>query len=163
MIKLLLSDVDGVMTDGGVTFTQEGWQTMTFSIRDGLGIRLWQRAGRKFGIVTGRQTSMVALRAKDLDIDIVHQGVADKLPVVEQIAQQQGISLDEIAYVGDDLPDLPAIRAVGMGVAVGDAADEVQAGADHMLTTPGGYGAVRELVETILKTDGVWEPLVAKF
>lgn len=163
MIQLLLSDVDGVMTDGGVTLDATGGQALTFSIRDGLGIKLWQGAGRAFGIVTGRDTPMVAARAAGLGVEILHQGVFDKLPVVEQIANERGLSMDQIAYVGDDLPDLPCLRAVGLGVAVADAVAEVQAGADHVLTTPGGYGAVRELIESILKEDGAWDAVVAKF
>ncbi|MEM6654793.1 MAG: HAD hydrolase family protein [Planctomycetota bacterium] len=168
MIKLLLSDVDGVMTDGGVTFTSSaggaaGGQTMTFSIRDGLGVKLWQGAGREFGIVTGRDTPMVAERAAALGIELLYQGRFQKLPTVEQIAADRGLAMDEIAYVGDDLPDLPVIRAVGLGVAVADAVDEVQAAADHVLTTPGGYGAVRELIETILKDDGAWDAVLESF
>lgn len=167
MIQLLLSDVDGVMTDGGVAFgeTEGGEQVelKTFSIRDGLGIRLWQRAGGEFGIVTGRESGIVARRAAELDIAILAQGVSDKLPVVERIAAERGVALDQIAYVGDDLPDLPVIRAVGLGVAVADAAAEVKAGADLVLTTPGGRGAVRELVEKILKDAGRWNDLLAPF
>lgn len=162
-IKLLLTDVDGVMTDGGVTFDSSGGQSMTFSIRDGLGIRLWQRAGGAFGIVTGRRTEMVANRAANLDITIVEQGVSEKLPVVERIAAEHGVSLAEIAYVGDDLPDLPVIREVGIGVAVADAAEEVKAGADLVLSTPGGRGAVRELIEKLLKEAGKWENLLTAF
>ncbi|MEM6330202.1 MAG: HAD hydrolase family protein [Planctomycetota bacterium] len=161
MIQLLLSDVDGVMTDGGVTLTRGGGEQMTFSIRDGLGIKLWQHAGGQFGIVTGRQTEMVGQRAEALGVEVVHQGVADKLPVVEQIAAERGVPLEHIAYLGDDLPDLPAIRAVGLGVAVADAAAEVQTGADLVLQTPGGRGAVRELVETLLKESGKWDALLA--
>jgi len=176
MIKLLLTDVDGVMTDGGVTFSHStcedpsgaanGWletESKTFSIRDGLGIRLWQRAGGEFGIVTGRQSEIVARRAAELDVTILHQGIGDKLPVVEQIAKQQGLTLDEVAYVGDDLPDLPVIRQVGMGVAVADAAEEVIAGADCTLNTRGGHGAVRELVERILKKENRWDAVIAGY
>ncbi len=162
-IKLLLSDVDGVMTDGSVTFDAAGVESKTFNIRDGLGIRLWQKAGGEFGIVTGRQSEIVARRASELDVAIVHQGVSVKLPVVEQIAVDRGVSLAEVAYVGDDLPDLPVIRAVGLGVAVGDAAGEVKAGANHVLQAHGGRGAVRELVEMILKDSGQWETLLAAY
>ena len=176
MIKLLLTDVDGVMTDGGVTFSYAAptdpsgqpvgvaeTESKTFSIRDGLGIRLWQRAGGEFGIVTGRKSQIVARRAAELDVTILHQGISDKLPVVEQIANEQGVSLAEVAYVGDDLPDLPVIRQVGMGVAVADAAAEVIAGADYTLHTCGGRGAVRELVEHILKKENRWEAMIAGY
>lgn len=162
-IRLVLTDVDGVMTDGGVTFGADGRQAMTFSIRDGLGIRLWQHAGGRLGIVTGRETPMVAQRAADLDVEFVHQGVSDKLPVVKQVAAEAGVPLDEVAYLGDDLPDLPAIRAVGLGVAVADAAAEVQAGADLVLATPGGRGALRELIEKLLNEQGKWDAVIAAF
>lgn len=171
-IQLLLTDVDGVMTDGGVTCltvgdgaadTQHVSQSLTFNIRDGLGIKLWQLAGFELGIVTGRKTEMVAQRSADLGIEIVEQGAIFKLPVVEKIAQAKGIPLEQIAYVGDDLPDLPVIRAVGLGVAVADAADEVKAGADLVLQTPGGRGALRELIEKLLKDAGKWGDVLAAF
>lgn len=155
-IKLLLSDVDGVLTDGGLTFDSNGVESKTFNVRDGLGIRLWQKLGGEFGIITGRLSSIVEKRADELDIVLLKQGIGDKLPIVKDIAKEKGLSLDAIAYVGDDLPDLPVIEAVGLGVAVADAAAEVRAGADWITETPGGRGAVRELVETILKASGRW-------
>lgn len=162
-IKWLLSDVDGVMTTGGVTFDSTGNETKTFNIRDGLGIRLWQRAGGEFGIITGRQSSIVAKRAAELDITLLHQGVSDKLPVVERIASEAGITLEQIAYIGDDLPDLPVIRAVGLGVAVGDAAQELLDGCDYKTTQPGGHGAIRGLVELLLKETGKWKDALAPY
>lgn len=171
-IKLILTDVDGVMTDGGVTFSHhetpdghEGGEseTKTFNIRDGLGIRLWQQVGGNFGIVTGRQSPIVARRATELGIDIVHQGISEKLPVVETLCSELATSFDKIAYVGDDLPDLPVIRRAGLGVAVADAALEVREGADLVLNSPGGRGAIRELVELILKQTGRWEAVVARY
>lgn len=162
LIKLLLSDIDGVMTDGGVAYDSQQAETKTFNIRDGLGIRLWQRTSRKFGVVTGRESPIVARRMAELDVAIVHQGVSEKLPAVERIAAEQGVRLAEVAYVGDDLPDLPVIRRVGIGVAVADAAEEVKAAANHVLETRGGRGAVRELVEVILKEAGEWEALVER-
>lgn len=155
-IKLLLSDVDGVMTDGGLTFDSAGIESKTFSVRDGLGIRLWQQFGGKFGIVTGRISSIVERRAEELDVAIIKQGIGEKLSVVKRIAEENGLPMDAIAYIGDDLPDLPVIQAVGLGVAVADAAEEVQQGANWITTTPGGRGAVRELVEALLKTSGRW-------
>lgn len=155
-IKLLLSDVDGVMTDGGLTFDSNGVESKTFSVRDGLGIRLWQRMGGDFGIITGRLSPIVEQRANELDIQLLKQGIGDKLPVLKDIAEERGIPLEAIAYIGDDLPDLPAIQAVGLGVAVADAAAEVREGADWVTKTAGGHGAVRELVEMILKSSGRW-------
>ncbi len=155
-IKLLLSDVDGVMTDGGLTFDSQGVESKTFSVRDGLGIRLWQQLGGKFGIVTGRISTIVERRAEELDVAIIKQGIGEKLSVVRAIAEENDLSMEAIAYIGDDLPDLPVIQAVGLGVAVADAAEEVRQGANWVTKTPGGRGAVRELVETILKNSNRW-------
>ena len=150
-IKLLLSDVDGVMTDGSVIYDSTGAELKSFNIRDGLGIRLWQRAGARFGVVTGRESPMVTRRCSELGVGILVQNAGAKLPVVEQIAADEGVSLEEIAYIGDDLPDLPVIKAVGLGVAVADAAEELLHAADMTTELPGGRGAIRELIELILK------------
>lgn len=158
-IELLLTDVDGVLTDGGITFDANGVETKTFSVRDGLGIRLWQKSGKRLGVVTGRASRIVEQRCNELDIELLFQAVGEKLPVVEQIAEDAGLSLEQIAFIGDDLPDLPAIRAVGLGVAVADAAQEVRDGADYVTATPGGRGALRELVELLLKSSGAWSEL----
>lgn len=156
-IELLLTDIDGVLTDGGITYDDRGVETKTFNVRDGLGVRLWQRAGGKVGIVTGRASTVVENRAADLDIEIVCQAVKEKLPVIREIAESAGIELEQVAYLGDDLPDLPAIRAVGFGAAVADAAPELIEAADYVTTTPGGRGALREVVEKLLKDSGRWE------
>lgn len=156
-IQLLLTDVDGVLTDGGLTFDGQGVESKTFNVRDGLGIRLWQRAGGKVGIVTGRISEIVERRASELDIEIVHQAVGEKLSVIQDIAEEHGVSLDQIAYLGDDLPDLPTIEAVGFGVAVADAAEEVLDAADYVTQKPGGSGALREVVDKLLKESGRWE------
>jgi YrbI family 3-deoxy-D-manno-octulosonate 8-phosphate phosphatase len=162
-IELILSDVDGVLTDGGIVFDNQGVETKQFHIRDGMGIKLWQRAGYRFGLVTGRSSQIVRVRAAELGIDLVRQAAEEKFPAVQQIVEELGVRLDQVCYIGDDLPDLPAIRAVGFGVAVADAAPEVRAAAKWTTTLPGGRGAVRELVELILKSQGRWEDLVKKF
>ncbi len=156
-IRLLLTDVDGVLTDGSLTFDANGVETKTFSVRDGLGIRLWQRAGGEVGIVTGRASTIVDTRAKELDIKIVYQAVKEKLAIVKDIAAEHGCTLEQVAYLGDDLPDLPVIRAVGYGVAVADAAPEVLDAANYVTDKPGGRGALREVVEELLKESGKWE------
>ena len=147
-IELVLSDVDGVLTSGGIVFDNQGIESKEFHIRDGLGIRLWQRAGFRFGILTARTSHIVRLRAVELGIDIVRQGFEDKLPVAQQIIAQQGLQMEQVCYIGDDLTDLPVIRRVGLGVAVSDAANEVRAAADWVTETAGGRGAVRELIES---------------
>lgn len=156
-IALLLTDVDGVLTDGGITFDGNGVETKTFNVRDGLGVRLWQRAGGRFGIVTGRASKIVERRSEELDIEFVFQAVKEKLPVVSNLAKELDLPLDQIAYVGDDLPDLPVIRAVGFGVAVADAVPELLEAADYVTTAPGGKGALREVIEKLLKDSGQWE------
>lgn len=155
-IRVVLSDVDGVMTDGSLSFDAQGAEIKTFHVRDGLGIKLWQKAGGVFGIVTGRDTSVVDHRARELGIDHVRQGVSDKLPVVRELAAKLGVGLDQVAYLGDDLPDAESIAAVGLGIAVADAVDEARDAARLVTRSPGGRGAVREAIETILRQSGRW-------
>ncbi len=159
-IELILSDVDGVMTDGGVILHDEGHQSVRFHIQDGFGIRLWQKSGGQFGIITGRQREAVRQRATDLGIAILHQGRIDKLPALQEIASELGIEQEAICYIGDDLPDLPAIRAAGLGVAVANGVQEVREGADYTTSLSGGHGAIREVVELILKNRGAWDEIV---
>lgn len=156
-ISLLLTDVDGVLTDGSLTFDGNGLETKTFNVRDGLGVRLWQRAGGRFGIITGRASKIVEQRSEELDIEFVYQAVKEKLPLVSDLAKGLNLPLDRIAYVGDDLPDLPTIRAVGFGAAPADAAPELLESADYVTKATGGRGALREIVEKLLKDSGKWE------
>ena len=153
-IKLLSCDVDGVMTDGSLLFTSEGQEIKTFNILDGQGIKMLQNSGVKIAIITGRTSAMVQNRAKNLGIEILYQGREDKINAIEDIAQDFNLQLDEIAHIGDDLPDLPVIRKVGLGVTVPNGADLVKAHAHHCTTKAGGKGAVRELCELILKAQG---------
>lgn len=162
-IRLLLSDIDGVMTDGGVVFDNEGVETKVFNIRDGLGIRLWQKAGHDFGIVTGRTSGIVQRRAVELDIELVRQGVKDKLPIVHQIIESLSLEPNQVAYIGDDLPDLSTVKFVGLGIAVADACAELIEAADHITATNGGRGAVREAIEMILKHQGRWPEMIETF
>ena len=162
-IEAILSDVDGVLTDGKVVFNNEGIETKSFHIRDGMGIRIWQRAGYRFGIVTGRTSNIVKTRAAELEIETVRQGVADKLPIVNEIAADLGLGLSQICYIGDDLPDLPVIKAVGLGVAVANAAAEVVDAADHVTQLAGGQGAVRETIESLLRAKHRWQDVMSRF
>ncbi len=162
-IELILSDVDGVLTPGDVTYNNEGIETKQFHIRDGLGIQLWQRAGYRFGIVTGRTSQIVKFRAAELNIELVRQGFANKLPVAREVADACGVSLEQVCYIGDDLLDLPVIKAVGLGVAVADAAPEVLAAAHYITDRPGGRGAVRELIEMLLKAKHRWQDIISRF
>jgi 3-deoxy-D-manno-octulosonate 8-phosphate phosphatase (KDO 8-P phosphatase) len=162
-IELILSDVDGVLTDGGVIFDNQGIEIKRFHIRDGLGIRLWQRAGHHFGIVTGRASHIVQLRAVELGVDIVRQGIDDKLPAVKQILAEQKLQPEQVCYVGDDLPDLPVLRYVGLAVAVGDGSEDLRRAAHYVTEAHGGRGAVREVVELILKSQGRWDDVLQKY
>jgi 3-deoxy-D-manno-octulosonate 8-phosphate phosphatase (KDO 8-P phosphatase) len=162
-VQLLLLDCDGVLTTGGVTWSNDGIEEKTFHIRDGLGIRLWQRSGGKAGIVTGRSSHVVQLRAEELGMAIVRQGVDDKLTAVAAILTEHGLSWDQTAFIGDDLPDLGCVMRCGVGVAVADACPEVQDAARLITGLPGGKGAVREVVERLLRARGQWESIVARY
>jgi 3-deoxy-D-manno-octulosonate 8-phosphate phosphatase (KDO 8-P phosphatase) len=162
-VRLLLLDVDGVLTDGGVTWGNDGIEQKTFHIRDGLGLRLWQRAGCLAGIITGRSSHVVQVRAEELGIGIVRQGVEDKLSAAATILAECGLAWDQVAFVGDDLPDLPVIRRVGAGIAVADACAEVRGAAAWVTALPGGHGAVREVVERLLRARGAWEAIVSRY
>ncbi|MEX0586004.1 MAG: HAD hydrolase family protein [Pirellulales bacterium] len=162
-IELLLADVDGVLTDGRLAFDNQGIETKQFHIRDGLGIKLWQRAGHRFGVITSRTSQIVKVRAAELGVEIVRQGFEEKLPVVKELLGQLALTSRQVAYIGDDLPDLPVLGFVGLGIAVADATREVRAGARHVTEAAGGAGAVREVVEMILQAQGRWDDLVSKY
>ncbi len=162
-IEMILCDVDGVLTDGGVIFDNQGIEVKRFHIRDGLGIKLWQKAGYRCGLVTGRNSHIVRLRAAELGIEIVRQGTEDKLPAVRSILAEFNLKPEQVCYLGDDLPDLPVIRAVGLGAAVADACEEVRTAAQFVTQAKGGDGAVRETIETILKAQQRWNDLIQKY
>ncbi len=162
-IRLVLTDVDGVLTDGRIIFDNQGVESKQFHIRDGQGIRLWQQCGGQFGIVTGRSSQVVKQRAAELDIEILRQGVDDKLAVVRSICDELQLELSQVCYVGDDLPDWSAIEQVGLGVAVGDAAEELRQAADYTTSLNGGCGAMREVVELLLKNTDRWQQAIHKY
>jgi len=162
-IELILSDVDGVLTDGGVVFDNQGIETKRFHIRDGLGIKLWQRAGYRFGIITGRASHIVRVRAAELGIEIVRQGIDDKLQATQQVVGELRLRPEQVCYIGDDLPDLPCMLSVGLAVAVSDGSADVSEAAHYVTKIPGGQGAVREMIEMILKHQGRWDDLIQKY
>jgi YrbI family 3-deoxy-D-manno-octulosonate 8-phosphate phosphatase len=162
-IELILSDVDGVLTDGGVFYDNQGIETKKFNIRDGLGIKLWQKAGFKFGVLTARTSHIVKVRAAELNVEIVRQGFEDKLPVAKEVIAELGLSPEQVCQIGDDLTDLPVMRYAGLGVAVADAAAEVREAASYVTSVPGGRGAVREVVEVLLKSKNRWEGLIRDY
>ena len=162
-IKLLILDVDGVMTDGRIIMDNEGKEIKNFNVRDGHGLKLVQRYGIKVAILTGRQSKVVEHRAKDLDIKDVYQKVFNKKDVFEKIMKNHKLSPDEAAFIGDDIVDIPVLRRVGFSVAVADAADVVKKSVDYVARNSGGRGAVREICEMILKAQGKWPEIAAKY
>jgi 3-deoxy-D-manno-octulosonate 8-phosphate phosphatase (KDO 8-P phosphatase) len=154
-VQMLALDVDGVMTDGRILYASNGDELKAFNIRDGLGIKLLQKAGVQVAIITGRCSPMVERRARELGISHVIQGREDKRVALRELAADAGIELAHCAYMGDDLPDLGAIRAAGLGMTVGDAAGAVARAADWQSNAPGGHGAVREACEFLLQARGV--------
>jgi 3-deoxy-D-manno-octulosonate 8-phosphate phosphatase (KDO 8-P phosphatase) len=162
-IKLLVLDVDGVLTDGRLTYTDSGEQVKSFLSRDGLGIRMLMDNGIQVGIITGRTSGALIHRCRNLGIDLVFDGIQNKADAMDQAAQQTGIDLSEMAFMGDDLIDLPAMARAGVAVAVADAVEEVRSRADIVTGANGGQGAVREICEAILKARGLWENTLKSF
>ncbi len=162
-VQLLLLDVDGVLTDGGVTYDDQGGESKTFHIRDGLALRAWQRAGLRAGIITGRSSRVVERRAAELGIEILRQGIDDKLTAATTVIGECGLSWEETSFLGDDLPDLPVVARCGVGAAVADACAELRHAAVLVTALPGGRGAVRELIERMLKARGGWDAIVAHY
>lgn len=162
-ISLLVLDVDGVLTDGRLTVYGDGSESKAFHTHDGHGLRLWQRAGLKVAVISGRRSDPTQRRAEQLEIVHVFQDCHFKLPTLKELLAELGLAPEQVAYIGDDLPDLPVIRFVGFGVAVANAIDEVKAEADYVTTRAGGDGAVREVVELILKGSDRWQSLMERY
>ena len=162
-LRLILSDVDGVLTDGRIVFDNQGIETKRFHVRDGMGIRLWQKAGCRFGLITHRSSNIVKMRVAELGIEIIRQGIDNKLTAMREILGELRLSPAEACYIGDDLPDLPVMQAVGLSVAVADACAELRQSAHYVTTLPGGAGAVRETIELILKAQSRWEDLIQAY
>ena len=162
-IKLLLLDVDGVLTDGRLYYGNAGEELKAFDIQDGLGIKLLQRGGINVGIITGRSSDLVKRRAKELSIDPVVQGREDKLTALNQLLENMNIDLEEIAFVGDDLPDLAVIRRVGLGITPANGNHILASQALWQTKRSGGNGAVREIAELILHAQDKLESLLASY
>lgn len=162
-IKMLLLDVDGVLTDGTIIYDDRGAEIKEFNVKDGLGIRMLMSAGIHVGIVTGRSCPALQHRCRNLGIDLVLDGIKDKAAVLDGIIQDHGIAADEIAFMGDDLPDLPLMRRVGLSIAVADAHPVVAGKTDMVTVAKGGKGAVREVCDAVLKARGLWEKSLERF
>jgi 3-deoxy-D-manno-octulosonate 8-phosphate phosphatase (KDO 8-P phosphatase) len=159
-IRVLLMDVDGVLTDGRIWLLSRRDGTASeikgFSAYDGAGLKLARAAGLRTGVITGRESSAVAQRARECEIEFVYQHRATKIGALEEILQTTGADASEVAYVGDDLPDIPVMQRVGLAVAVANAVPEVKRAAHFVTTRSGGEGAVREVIELIVKAQGKW-------
>jgi 3-deoxy-D-manno-octulosonate 8-phosphate phosphatase (KDO 8-P phosphatase) len=161
-IRLLVVDVDGVLTDGGIIHGSTGLEVKQFHVRDGSALRLWQQTGRRTALITGRQSPLVEVRAAEVGIEFVFQGAAAKATVFAQLLVQFALSAEAACYVGDDVPDLPVLHRCGLAVAVADACAETRAAAHYITRAPGGRGAVREVIELILRCGGEWQEWVER-
>ena len=159
-IKLLLMDCDGVLTDGRLWLTGDDDEQKSFNTHDGLGLSLLHRAGLKSGIITGRSSKAVTRRAQELGVEFLRQGNPDKIAAFEQLLLEANVTESEVAFVGDDLPDIPLMRRAELAVAVADAMEETRLAAHYLTRARGGHGAVREVIELILKSQGRWQDLV---
>jgi 3-deoxy-D-manno-octulosonate 8-phosphate phosphatase (KDO 8-P phosphatase) len=162
-IKLLLLDVDGVMTDGRIIFDSNGVESKFFNVKDGHGIKMAQRAGIEFGIISGRQSQVVLNRAAELGIVHVYQKAIDKLTPYLDILDKTGLDDAQIAFMGDDIIDIPVLRRVGFAAAPADAVDEVIPHVHFITKNCGGMGAVREVCDLLMKGQGVWETATARY
>jgi 3-deoxy-D-manno-octulosonate 8-phosphate phosphatase (KDO 8-P phosphatase) len=162
-VKLLLMDCDGVLTDGRITLLPDGDEQKSFHTRDGHGLVLLHRAGLRSGIISGRTSTAVERRARDLGITYVRQGTFDKIVEFEEVLAAARVEEAETAFIGDDVTDIPLMQRVGLAVAVADATEETRAAAHYVTEQRGGFGAVREVAELILKAQGRWAELMRRY
>ncbi len=156
-IKLLILDVDGVMTNNMLIYSDDGLESKTFNTRDGHGMVLLQKSGIEIGIITGRKSQLVANRMQDLKVKHVYQGIPDKLPTFLKLVETLELSFEEIAYIGDDILDLPILMRIGLAVTPADGDDEVKSRVDYISAYEGGQGCVREVCEIILRSQNLWQ------
>jgi len=162
-IKLMIFDVDGVLTDGSLHYGADGEALKTFNVHDGLGIKLLQEAGIKTAIISARKSPQVTRRAADLGIEFLHQGGHDKLTPFNSLLEQTGLTAEEVGFIGDDVVDLPILTRVGLAVGVPNGRPDVISRAHHITQASGGRGAVREVCELLLKAQGSYDKIMAQF
>ena len=162
-IKLLVLDVDGVLSDGRIFMSTSGDEIKAFNVKDGSGMKYWQRCGGMIAWITGRESTLVKNRSMELGINVLRQGCKVKLPVYEEVLAELEISPDQTAVIGDDLPDIPLLTRCGFSAAPADAVEEVRTRVDYICTVAGGEGCVREVVELILKKTGNWEQIMERY
>ncbi|UCD88289.1 MAG: HAD-IIIA family hydrolase [Desulfobacterales bacterium] len=162
-VKILVLDVDGVMTDGRLIYHDDGMESKAFDVRDGHGIKMLKQAGIETALISGRSSPLVDKRAADLGITELAQGVRDKIPILEKILSKKRLTLEETAFVGDDVVDLPVMNRVGLAVVVADASEYLFDTAHYVTLASGGRGAVREVAELILGVQGLWEKVARPY
>lgn len=159
-VSLLVIDADGVLTDGRIVYTESGGELKFFDVHDGAGLVYWKRLGLRSAVVTGRRSRLLARRCRELKVDVLVQGNSHKLAAYEKILKRFRLKDDEVCAIGDDLVDLPILRRAGLAVAVPNAVDEVKRASHYVTRRPGGRGAVREVVDLLLKAKGLWSRLL---
>ncbi len=162
-VKVLILDVDGVLTDGRIVISDDGQETKCFHVRDGHGLKMIQRAGIEVMFLTGRKSQVVEHRARELGVNKVYQGALDKLAIFIEILADTKLSAEQVAYMGDDIVDLPVLKRAGFSIAVCDSHGEVMRAVDLVTQNAGGRGAVREVCEMILKAQGKWEKIMERY
>jgi len=166
-IRLLLMDIDGVWTQGGLFYVPgpdgDMMEVKITDAHDGMGLRWFHAAGLQSGLISGRESPAIAHRARMLGVTYIYQNYLEKVPPYEEICRQAGAADEEVAYIGDDLPDVPLLRRVGLAVAVADARPEVKQHAHYTTAAPGGRGAIRETIELIMKSQGLWQAVLDKY
>lgn len=162
-IKLLILDCDGVLTDGRIIMLPDSDETKAFDVKDGHGIVMAQRAGLRVAIISGRKSSVVRARAKELGVAHVYEMAWVKTEPYEKVLVEEGLTDEQVCYVGDDVVDIPLLRRAGLGVAVADAVEETKQHSDIVSTRAGGRGAVREIIEFILKAQDKWDEVLARY
>lgn len=162
-VKLLVLDIDGVLTDGRVIYGDQDREIKVFDIKDGSGLTYLMRAGLKVCLISGRKSAVNRMRAKELGIEEIHEDAKVKLPILQEVMARSRLAPEQVAYMGDDLIDLPCMRAVGLALAPADAVREVKALAHWVSSKPGGRGAVRQACELILRSSGAWEEVIARY
>jgi len=161
-VQLLILDVDGVLTDGRIVYTDAGHEIKSFHVRDGSALKFWQESGKQVAIISGRSSPVVERRARELGIGVVVQGARNKIPALRDVLKQFQLEASQACAIGDDLADYPVLQTCGVGVAVADACEELKSVATHVTRTPGGCGAVRETIEWLMKQQGSWQTLLAR-
>ena len=162
-IDVLVLDVDGVLTDGRIVYADYGDELKFFDVQDGAGLVFWNRVGLKSAVITARKSRLVKRRAKELRVDFLAQGRLEKIPAYEEMLKQLGVRDEQVCAIGDDLMELPLLRRAGLAVAVPNAVEEVKRTSAYVTRRSGGHGAVREVVELILKSKGLWDKVLERY